>query len=100
MTDHREAINAEVIGQLVDVARPALIVSCRVIRAVTVTRPIDRYEPCSLAGRDIGQARKVIARARRSMEREDRRTIADAVLDPGQLTTIRELKHSGVSHGS
>ena len=47
-----------------------------------------------------GQARKVMARTRRSMEREDGRTIADAVLDPRQLTTIRELKHSGVSHGS
>jgi hypothetical protein len=33
------------------------------------------------------------------MERDHRRTFTDAVLDPRQLTTIRKVKQSGVSHG-
>jgi hypothetical protein len=89
-----------VIGQLADVARPALIAPRWVIGAVTVTRPIGRDEPCSLAGRDSGQTRKVIARARRSMERDYWRTIRNAVLDPRELTTIREFKQSGIRHGA
>src|SRR5205814_10412608 len=98
MADHCEALNAKVIGQLLDVACPALIASCRVKCAVTVTRPIRRDKPCSFAGGDIGKTRKVIAGTRRSMEGHYGRAVAKAVLDPRQFTTIRKVEHSGVGH--
>ena len=59
---------------------------------MTVTGSIGRNEPRPLASRDIAQTREVIARSRRTMERDDRRTVTNAELGPRQLTTIGKLK--------
>jgi hypothetical protein len=99
MTDHREAAYTEMIGQLLDVVRPALIAPVWVIRAMTIPRAIGHDELCSIAGRDIGQTREMVARTRRAMERKHRRTITNSIRDPCQFTPISELTHSGSYSG-
>ena len=61
--EHREAIEAEVVGQLADVAGPAFVAPRRVISAVPVPGPIRCDQPHSLVVGALGQSREPVPRA-------------------------------------
>jgi hypothetical protein len=100
VTEHGEAIEVEMVGQVLDVARPALVSTSRIERAVPVARPIRGDAPDSVVRGDLAHDGKFMACPGRSVKRDHWRAAACAQLDPCQLTTISELKHPDIGHSA
>jgi hypothetical protein len=100
IAEYRELVDTDLISEVSDIARPALIRPAGVIGAVTVTGPVGRDQPHAPARRNIRLARKLMARAPGSMECDHWRTIECAALAPRQLASVRELKQSRGAHGA
>ena len=99
-SEHRECRETEFISQLIDVARPTLVAAIRVVRAVAVAGAVGCDESHAVARGYFGLRCKRASRTRRSVERDDGHTVGHAVLDPREVTTVRELEHPGDAHNS
>ena len=88
----------QVISKFADVDRGPFICATRIEGAVAVARSIECDESHAFAGGSVCDGSEVGMRTRRAMQSDDRRAIACAELAPSEVTTVRKLEHSEISH--
>ena len=88
----------QVIGKFADVGRGPFIGATRIERAVAVARSIKCDQSHAFAGGNVRDGSEVGMRTRRAMKSDDGRAIACAELAPSEITAVRKLEHSEISH--
>ena len=96
--DDPELFEIQVIGEFADVGRGPFICATRIEGAVALNRSIECDESHAFVGGSAGVGSEVGMRTRRAMKSDDRRAIACAELAPSEVTTVRRLEHSEISH--